>query len=145
MTSFLCFYCYFSTYFISFSSVSFVDFEQKNVSWAGMICILHAQGLNLWAISIKVFEKVMLKSIAWKGSVWKLSEKEQLWRSLFLVKLQVYNLQLSQIKRLHHKCLLVNFAIYSRIALCKRSVNGCFKRSIWPVTFFCLFFFFVFF
>ena len=33
MTSFLCFYCKFWTYFRSFSSVSLVDFEQVNTSW----------------------------------------------------------------------------------------------------------------
>ena len=33
MTSFWCFYCSLLTYFISFPSVSIIDFEQVNVSW----------------------------------------------------------------------------------------------------------------
>ena len=35
LTSFWCFYCKLWTYFIPFSSVSIVNFEQINVSWAG--------------------------------------------------------------------------------------------------------------
>ena len=46
-----------------FSSISIVDFVQKNVSSAGMICVLLAECLKLWAISIKIFE-VILKSFA---------------------------------------------------------------------------------
>ena len=45
-----------------------VEFEQRNISWAAMIYVLLARGLDLSAILIKNFEKFMLKSIAWTGS-----------------------------------------------------------------------------
>ena len=71
-TSFWCFYCKFWTYFTFFSTVSIVDFEQVNVSWA-WLQVSNLMALN-FAYHLSWWKCLIAKLWFFSKAPWKLQQ-----------------------------------------------------------------------